>query len=58
MNVWVIFGFIILLSVIDIFINVVSLIPVIGDVIETAGETVLEMLQIGLVALAIKFGDR
>lgn len=49
----VIFGFIILLSVIDIFANVVSFIPIIGDLVETASETVLETIQILLTGLLI-----
>ena len=49
---------IILIGVIDIGINIFSLIPVIGDAIETAGESILELLQIilaaGLVAIGVK----
>lgn len=49
---------IIMIGIIDIGINVFSLIPVIGDAIETIGETILELLQVllaaGLVAIGVK----
>ena len=42
-----------LISLVDLGMNVFSLIPIIGDLLETAGELVLESLQLMLVALAL-----
>ena len=42
----IIVGLIILISIIDLAINVVSFIPIIGDLLETMGEMGLEALQI------------
>ena len=42
---------VIILSIIDIGLNSVSLIPVIGDILETTSETVIEGIQILLVVI-------
>jgi len=39
------------LSALDLFANTISLVPVIGDLIETFSETILEVLQILLTIL-------
>ncbi len=41
------------LSAIDIGLNVISLIPGIGDAFETASETVIELLQVTLAAFGL-----
>ena len=38
--------FIVAISILDIFFNVISLIPIIGDVLETFSETIMEALTI------------
>ena len=42
---------IVLLSVLDIFANVLSLIPLIGDLMETISESILEAIQILLATI-------
>lgn len=44
---------IIVLSVIDIGLNAFSLIPGVGDVLETATETVIELLQITIAGIGL-----
>ena len=41
------------LSAIDIALNVISLIPGVGDVFETTSETVIELLQVFLATLGL-----
>lgn len=41
------------LSMIDIGLNIISLIPGIGDAFETASETVIELLQVTLAAFGL-----
>ncbi|MCD4759811.1 hypothetical protein K8R33_02905 [archaeon] len=50
-SVILIMGLIILVSIIDLFANSISLIPVLGDVLETMSETILEFIQIVLASL-------
>lgn len=45
--------FIILVSIIDIFANVISFIPIIGGILESISETMLEIIQIGLAGLLV-----
>ena len=39
------------LGLLDVGINFISFIPVVGDIAETLGETVLEILQVAIVAV-------
>ena len=52
--VWVLVGFILLLGVADLLTNVFALIPVIGVIFSTIGDTVTELIQIILtIVLAV-----
>lgn len=52
-------GLIILLSLADIGLNAISLIPGVGDIAETASESVLEFIQVTLtIVLAVIAGRR
>jgi len=46
--------FIVILSIIDIFANVFSFIPILGDILETLSETIIEIIQIiAVIAIAL-----
>lgn len=47
--------FLIGLSLLDIFLNTLSLIPVLGNILETLSETVIESIQIVLVLIWFAF---
>lgn len=57
-SVWLIFGLVILISIIDLFANIVSFIPVIGDLIETASEAGMEALQVVLVGIGLAIAGK
>ena len=46
LSIWVAVVLVAIFSILDIFINVISLIPFIGDILETIGEAILEGLTI------------
>jgi len=54
----ILFGLIVLLSVIDVAANLISFIPILGDIAETISETVLEVIQLVLVGLGFTFAAR
>lgn len=47
-----------LLTFLDLGLNLVSLIPFVGDAFETTTEVILETLQLGLTALIVALGIR
>jgi hypothetical protein len=53
-----ILGLVIVISIIDLGINLVSFIPVIGDLLETGGEAILEVFQIALVGLMVAIAGK
>jgi uncharacterized membrane protein len=57
-SLFVLFGLIVLISIIDIFANIISFIPVIGDLAETASETVMEAIQLVLVGILAAVAKR
>jgi hypothetical protein len=57
-NVILLFGLIVFLSIVDIFMNLFSLIPVIGDIFESLSEVVIEAIQVGLVMLMAVLAGR
>jgi len=54
----ILFGLIILVSVLDIAANLISFIPIIGDIVETMSETVMEIIQLILVGLGFTIAAR
>lgn len=46
----VLLGLVILISILDIFMNFASAIPVVGPILETIGEVGLEFLQVAIVS--------
>ncbi len=54
---WLLIGlflfFIALLSLIDLGLNIIGLIPGAGDLVETASETVVELIQVSTAAIGM-----
>lgn len=50
-TVWLLVAAIVVLSLVDIGLNIISFIPYVGDIFETTSETVIEGIQIALAVI-------
>jgi hypothetical protein len=51
-------GLFIFLTIVDLLANIISFIPLIGDLMETGLEVIIESIQLGIVAILVAMAGR